>query len=735
MKRIIPLFTFTLFLHLSASAALPQKWDVELAAQPPQVFTLQRPRGETYELEAVLKHHGKPFAPAITNACIYWQTNGMANLYWSAPASVSNNVLQASWLPSMDPGATSVRGYIGDPGRIYAAAFQFRFIASPGADPNALPLPTPFIDFENVRVLNPPWPTNVYDRSEVYTKAETDARIEKLPLAGITNMNGRAVGIADGNRTAYGDFASAIDNGASVGYRASAGDKGVAIGASSTNTSWGSVAIGFGAQAAKGSVAIGHSDDNDGVPVRDTARAGDYAVAIGTAAATGIRSVSIGQDSKTERDYSVAIGASGQKTNRTSMNYDTAVGALAKTEGSNSEGKIAIGYNATASESRIVQIGNNANSKYADPTKIGFGNKTLSQILEGAESDPIAKELANAAQSTADAADAKANSALVYASGVYQYMNGNTNAWFEGTNYPDRVTVASKVKFAFEPGMDLLSMPCSMALFEIRDGERRVVWDQRDWIVWYWNFKSAQASNAFARVTGAIADEVGTNCMKRGWAKYTAVRGLDNPDPSTLWIDTPKVQLMAGHQWEKLVELGGAGYWTLTGNGVQIAPQDAESTFLTIKDFEGNAYLTFRKTSSYLVYCKCGTDIVPSFYDSQGRVVFHLTTDVQPTAEFSTILEDTSFVEQDEEGCPANCEWTGSSGSWDCHFLLKPGISSDACFARFKILREGENVVEYTIPIKIDGGIVFDFNGQTIKCRPVPTGTSVGSTVNWVVAQ
>lgn len=332
------------------------------------------------------------------------------------------------------------------------------------------------------------------------------------------------------------------------------------------------------------------------------------------------------------------------------------------------------------------------------------------------------------------AIDAKANSALIYSSGIYQYMNGNTNAWFEGTNYPDRVTVASKVKFAFEPGMDLLSMPCSMALREIRDGERQAVWDQRDWTVWYWNFKSAQASNAFARITGAIADEVGTNCMKRGWAKYTAVRGLDNPDPSTLWIDTPKVQLMAGHQWEKLVELGGAGYWTLTGNGVQIAPQDAESTFLTIKDFEGNACLTFRKTSSYLVYCKRGTDIVQSFYDSQGRVVVHLTTDLQPTAEFSTILEDTSFVEQDEEGCPANCEWTGSSGSWDCHFLLKPGISSDACFARFKILREGENVVEHTIPIKIDGGIVFDFNGQTIKCRPVPTGTSVGSTVNWVVA-
>ena len=142
---------------LAHSAYLPQRWDVDLAAQPPKVFTLQRPRGETYDIEAVLNIRGKPFAPAITNACIYWQTNGMENLYWSAPADVSNNCIRASWLPSMDPGAATVRGYIGDPGHVYAAAFQFRFISSPGAHPNDLPLPTPVIDFSRVTVLNPPW--------------------------------------------------------------------------------------------------------------------------------------------------------------------------------------------------------------------------------------------------------------------------------------------------------------------------------------------------------------------------------------------------------------------------------------------------------------------------------------------------------------------------------------------------------------------------------------------------
>ena len=156
-KPTTALLVLTAASVLRLSADLPEDWEVDLAAQPPKVFTLQRPRGETYELKAVLKRHGKPFEPAITNACIYWQTNGMENLYWSAPASVSSNVLRATWLPSMDPGATTVRGYIGDPGHIYAAAFQFRFIASPGPLPNELPLPQKVIDFAKVRVLNPPW--------------------------------------------------------------------------------------------------------------------------------------------------------------------------------------------------------------------------------------------------------------------------------------------------------------------------------------------------------------------------------------------------------------------------------------------------------------------------------------------------------------------------------------------------------------------------------------------------
>ena len=353
--------------------------------------------------------------------------------------------------------------------------------------------------------------------------------------------------------------------------------------------------------------------------------------------------------------------------------------------------------------------------------------------------DDVQSAIANAGHVTADELEPieeNVNNALLYSQAIYRYMVGNGSAWFESTNYNvNAEQAAEKVRYQPEPWEDVRYTPPSLQLFEIRGGVTNRVFDSRDWTVYYWNFKSAQLSNALARATFDLGENVRTNYMRRGWSKYTAVNGLDNPATDTTWIDTPKVSLFAGHQWEKLVEVGGAGYYTITGNGIELAAQDAESTFLTIKDFEGNACLTFRKTSSYLVYCECGTDIVSTYRDSQNRVVFHLTTDVQPTAEFSTILDTDSFIEQGEDGCPANYEWTGSANNWDCHFLLKPGISSDACFARFKVMREGENVVEHTVPIKLNGGIVFEQNGQALKCKPVAQGTSVGSAVNWVIAQ
>ena len=140
-------------------------------------------QGETLTFEAALQSNGKPLAAPV-NYSFFWQTNGMGSTYWEAPAQSGSvvsplkggsvvsplergsgvsplvgdtNVLFATWLPAYDVGARVYNCFIGSPSNIYHAAFQLRLRPSPGALPNALPLPTPVIDFARIHVINPPW--------------------------------------------------------------------------------------------------------------------------------------------------------------------------------------------------------------------------------------------------------------------------------------------------------------------------------------------------------------------------------------------------------------------------------------------------------------------------------------------------------------------------------------------------------------------------------------------------
>ena len=142
-------------LPLALAASVPLRWTVETSRVQPAVLDVVR--GETVALEASLASYGRPLDMSGRPVAILWQTNGMGNAWWSAPATASSNRVSAVFTPAMDPGAQSVTGFIGTTGDIYRAAFQLRFRHGPGAIPNALPLPQPVIDFSRVSVLNPPW--------------------------------------------------------------------------------------------------------------------------------------------------------------------------------------------------------------------------------------------------------------------------------------------------------------------------------------------------------------------------------------------------------------------------------------------------------------------------------------------------------------------------------------------------------------------------------------------------
>jgi hypothetical protein len=307
-----------------------------------------------------------------------------------------------------------------------------------------------------------------------------------------------------------------------------------------------------------------------------------------------------------------------------------------------------------------------------------------------------------------------------YARAVYNYMLGNTNAWFSGTNYPDHTSVAVKHKFEFEPGMDLATVPCSMALWEIRDGKRGAVWDQRDWVSWFWSFKSSQMRSEIAAINAAIIASI----PRRAWGSYTA-NGLDNPDPTTVWVDRENTTLAAGMAWQNVIVVSGCGYWTIVGNGVTLAP-DEKRTSLDIRDFDGKSVMRIIKGESYLAPVT-QEDFIAQGVDGAGRITFTIRSNVKPVGEYSTILDTASFVAEDSENCPANWEWEQVDGGWKIHFLLKSGIVSNACFARFKVSVEGQSTIEYTTAPTISGGLIY--NG--VKIAPVISG----DTVTWRVVK
>ena len=204
-------------------AAVPLRWTVETSRVQPAVFEAYQ--GETLTFEAALQSHGKPLAAPV-NYSFFWQTNGMGSTYWEVqvrgegeqrnnstvhldPSPSPTNVLFATWSPEMDVGAKVYNCFIGSPSNIYHAAFQLRLRPSPGALPNALPLPTPVIDFARVRVLNPPWgsgggggcDTNAVDilaNSAVVTNALTVATTNRVALleTATNNLSSSVSGLA-----------------------------------------------------------------------------------------------------------------------------------------------------------------------------------------------------------------------------------------------------------------------------------------------------------------------------------------------------------------------------------------------------------------------------------------------------------------------------------------------------------------------------------------------------------
>ena len=167
----LPCMILATALAATLHAAVPLAWEARPNAPAPASF--DRHHGETIDFRCTLTGFDAAFAPAA-DVRLWYQTNGMGQAWWSAPATVQSNVITATWSPALDPGADRVSLFFGAPSNVYASAV-LRLRHSPGFTPSVLTLPVQRLDFAAVEVANAPY----------YTKAETESKIAELaPVPG-----------------------------------------------------------------------------------------------------------------------------------------------------------------------------------------------------------------------------------------------------------------------------------------------------------------------------------------------------------------------------------------------------------------------------------------------------------------------------------------------------------------------------------------------------------------------
>ena len=138
MKKHCTTLAAALATSFIAFAAVPLEWKTTPRNPAPAAF--DRHHGETLERRCRFEGFGElPFADAA-DVRLWYQTNCMGAAWWSLPATVSSNVLSATFPPQADPGADRLALFFGAPSNAYASAV-LRLRSSPGFTPNVLPPP------------------------------------------------------------------------------------------------------------------------------------------------------------------------------------------------------------------------------------------------------------------------------------------------------------------------------------------------------------------------------------------------------------------------------------------------------------------------------------------------------------------------------------------------------------------------------------------------------------------
>ncbi len=154
MKPICKPFATALaaLLALSAArAAVPIAW-TNAPGMPPHMPP-PVPHGSTVELSVTLRGYTSPPIVPGADVRLWYQTNGMGATWFSAPATISGNVITSTFGPGQDTGADRVSLFFGAPSNVFASAV-LRLTHAPGFTPAAIELPRQTLDFSAIELRN-----------------------------------------------------------------------------------------------------------------------------------------------------------------------------------------------------------------------------------------------------------------------------------------------------------------------------------------------------------------------------------------------------------------------------------------------------------------------------------------------------------------------------------------------------------------------------------------------------
>ena len=160
------------FVFAAALSGFAKTFDVDISTGRPAASNEAYYHGETIEFRAV---RGRSVVTNIEYASIYYQTNGMGDVWWRTDGLTfhpTNDVGAASYRFFMEGRETVGSGGVESGGvdsptpslthsptisRDWHANGLLRLLPSPGFTPNTIELPVARLDFAAVEVLNPPW--------------------------------------------------------------------------------------------------------------------------------------------------------------------------------------------------------------------------------------------------------------------------------------------------------------------------------------------------------------------------------------------------------------------------------------------------------------------------------------------------------------------------------------------------------------------------------------------------